>query len=105
MPIYYSTCMYGGSFRQEQRRPLDKQEPSRVLLVCIYDTIALEVGNQLVYEKFSRYGPIIKVLILSPRSSSSRKARSPNSSSSTPTNTVPRKYLYLHSGQNRTRWY
>lgn len=34
-----------------------------MLLVCIYDTIALEVTNQLVYEKFSRYGSIIKVLI------------------------------------------
>ena len=103
MPIYYSTCMYGGPFKQEQRRQLDKQEPSRVLLVCIYDTIALEVSNQLVYEKFSRYGPIIKVLIPSPRCSSSRRARSPNSLSSTPMNTVLKKYFSLHSGQNGTR--
>jgi hypothetical protein len=43
--------------------PIDKQEPSRVLLVCIYDTIALEVNNQLVYERFSKFGSIIKVLI------------------------------------------
>lgn len=42
---------------------VDKQEPSRVLLVCIYDTIALEVNNQLVYERFSRFGSIVKVLI------------------------------------------
>ena len=34
-----------------------------MLLVCIYDTIALEVSNQLVYERFSRFGSIIKVLI------------------------------------------
>jgi hypothetical protein len=34
-----------------------------VLLVCIYDTIALEVGNQLIYERFSKYGSIFKVLI------------------------------------------
>lgn len=43
--------------------PSDKQEPSRVLLVCIYDTIALEVNNQLVYERFSKFGSIVKVLI------------------------------------------
>lgn len=34
-----------------------------MLLVCIYDTIALEVSNQLVYERFSRFGSIVKVLI------------------------------------------
>lgn len=58
--------MFNPSYRNEHRRQPekgDKQEPSRVLLVCIYDTIALEVTNQLVYEKFSKYGPIVKVLI------------------------------------------
>lgn len=34
-----------------------------MLLVCIYDTIALEVNNQLVYERFSKFGSIVKVLI------------------------------------------
>lgn len=34
-----------------------------MLLVCIYDTIALEVSNQLVYERFSKFGSIVKVLI------------------------------------------
>jgi hypothetical protein len=46
---------------KRSQHPSDKQEPSRVLLVCIYDTIALEVNNHLVYEKFSKFGPIIKV--------------------------------------------
>jgi hypothetical protein len=55
--------MYNPMGRNEQRKMQDKQEPSQVLLVCIYDTIALEVTNQLVYERFSKYGPIIKVLI------------------------------------------
>lgn len=44
--------MFNPTNKYEQRRHLektDKQEPSRVLLVCIYDTIALEVTNQLVY--------------------------------------------------------
>lgn len=31
--------------------------------MCIYDTIALEVNNQLVYERFSKFGSIVKVLI------------------------------------------
>lgn len=32
---------YGYPGKNDSRRQLDKQEPSKVLLVCIYDTIAL----------------------------------------------------------------
>ena len=32
---------YGYSGKTDNRRPQDKQEPSKVLLVCVYDTIAL----------------------------------------------------------------
>lgn len=56
--------MYQSSPKPDPRRLLqDKQEPSRVLLVCVYDTIALEVSNQVIYERFSKFGSIIKVLI------------------------------------------
>lgn len=39
------------------------QEPSKVLLVCIYDTIALDITNEIVYEKFRHYGNIVRLLI------------------------------------------
>ena len=55
--------MNNPQIKLDPRRLQEKQEPSRVLLVCVYDTIALEVNNQLVYERFSKYGPIVKVLI------------------------------------------
>jgi len=52
------------SSRSNNRRENpEKQDPSRVLLICIYDTIALEITNQIIYEKFSKYGAIVKVLI------------------------------------------
>lgn len=56
--------MYQSSAKTDPRKLVqDKQEPSRVLLVCVYDTIALEVSNQVIYERFSKFGSIIKVLI------------------------------------------
>lgn len=54
---------YGYPGKNDPRRQQDKQEPSRVLLVCVYDTIALEVTNQLIYDAFSKFGSIVKVLI------------------------------------------
>lgn len=54
---------YGYPGKQDLRRQQDKQEPSKVLLVCVYDTIALEVTNQLIYDAYSKFGPIVKVLI------------------------------------------
>ncbi len=41
--------MLPNPIKNDPRKNADKSEPSRVLLVCIYDTIALEVNNQLVY--------------------------------------------------------
>jgi hypothetical protein len=54
---------YGYPGKNDPRRQQDKQEPSRVLLVCVYDTIALEVTNQLIYDAFSKFGSIVRVLI------------------------------------------
>jgi hypothetical protein len=42
---------------------LDRNKASRLLLICVYDTVALEVSNQLIYERFSRFGSFLKVLI------------------------------------------
>lgn len=39
------------------------ENASRVLLVCVYDTIVLEIGNETVLARFSAFGPIIKILI------------------------------------------
>lgn len=40
-----------------------KESPSRVLLVCVYDTIILEITNDAVFDRFSPFGNIIKILI------------------------------------------
>ena len=39
----------GPKSKPNASRQQDKQEPSKVLLVCIYDTVAFEVTNQLIY--------------------------------------------------------
>lgn len=41
----------------------DRQEPSKVLLVCVYDTLIIDITNEMIYEKFKRFGSIIKLLI------------------------------------------
>ncbi len=46
-----------------KRGSLTPQEPSKVLLVCIYDTIALDITNEIVYDKFKTYGNIVRLLI------------------------------------------
>jgi hypothetical protein len=50
-------------YKQDYRRYQDKQETSKVILVCVYDTIALEVTNPLIYDNFSKFGPIVRILI------------------------------------------
>lgn len=46
-----------------KRNSIPKDEPSKVLLVCIYDTVALDITNDIVYEKFKPFGAIVKLLI------------------------------------------
>lgn len=46
-----------------KRGSLPPQEPSKVLLICIYDTIALDITNDIVYEKFKGFGNIVRLLI------------------------------------------
>lgn len=40
-----------------------REQPSRVLLVCVYDTVILEITNETIYERFCRHGSVIKILI------------------------------------------
>ncbi len=40
-----------------------KETPSRVLLVCVYDTIVLNISNEIVYARFAPHGEILKILI------------------------------------------
>ena len=36
---------------------------SRVLLVCVYDTIVFELTNEIIHNKFQKFGTILKLLI------------------------------------------
>jgi hypothetical protein len=47
----------------KKRQGHDRETPSRVLLVCVYDTVVVEVSNEAVFARFSPFGPIIKILI------------------------------------------
>lgn len=40
-----------------------KETPSKVLLTCVYDTVIIDVTNEVVYSRFSPFGPILKILI------------------------------------------
>lgn len=39
------------------------EKPSRVLLVCVYDTIVFEISNDIIKGKFEKFGKITKLLI------------------------------------------
>lgn len=39
------------------------QKPSKVLLVCVYDTIVLEITNEIIRSKFEKFGNITKLLV------------------------------------------
>lgn len=39
------------------------ENPSRVLLTCVYDTIVLEITNEIVYSRFSPHGNVLRILI------------------------------------------
>lgn len=46
-----------------KKRPANRENPSRVLLVCVYDTVVLNITNETVYARFSPFGNILKILI------------------------------------------
>jgi hypothetical protein len=49
---------------QHKKRPsCDREAPSRVLLVCVYDTIVIDITNEVIFARFSTFGPIVKILI------------------------------------------
>lgn len=39
------------------------EKPSKVLLVCVYDTIVFEITNEIIQSKFEKFGTITKLLI------------------------------------------
>jgi hypothetical protein len=47
----------------KKRQVSNKQHPSKVLLVCVYDTVVLELNNEIIYARFAPFGYIIKILI------------------------------------------
>lgn len=51
------------SLHNKKRKNPPKHDPSKVLLVCVYDTIVLEINNDIIYDKFRPFGTIRKVLI------------------------------------------
>ena len=42
---------------------VDRVIPSKVLLVCVYDTLVLDINNDIIYDKFKGFGNIVKILI------------------------------------------
>ena len=56
--------MIKGSSSHSDSQTIDiNKQQSKVLLVCVCDTIAFQVSNQIIYEAFSKYGTILKILI------------------------------------------
>lgn len=47
----------------EKRYAAKAEKASKVLLVCVYDTIVFEITNEAVREKFEPFGAITKLLI------------------------------------------
>jgi hypothetical protein len=47
----------------KKRQGQERESPSKVLLVCVYDTVVVEVSNEAVFARFSPFGPIVKILI------------------------------------------
>jgi hypothetical protein len=46
-----------------RRHQSNRESPSRVLLVCVYDTMVLSITNEIVFARFAHYGDILKILI------------------------------------------
>jgi hypothetical protein len=49
--------------KDSKRREGSSNEPSRVLLVCIYDTVVLNITNEMLYETFVGHGTLDKLLV------------------------------------------
>lgn len=49
--------------KESKRKEGSAAEPSRVLLVCIYDTVVLNVTNEMLYETFAGHGTLDKLLV------------------------------------------
>ena len=49
--------------RQEVRYTAKSEKPSKVLLVCVYDTIVFQITNDIIRSKFEKFGAIKKLLI------------------------------------------
>ena len=47
----------------KKRQCGEREAPSKVLLICVYDTVVVEVTNEAVFARFSPFGPIVKILI------------------------------------------
>lgn len=56
-------CAYNYFERMKKRQGGERELPSKVLLVCVYDTVVVEVTNEAVFARFSPFGPIVKILI------------------------------------------
>jgi hypothetical protein len=41
----------------------EREEASKVLLVCVYDTLVIDIANSVIHDKFRRFGNIVKLLI------------------------------------------
>jgi hypothetical protein len=51
------------SLRGEKKYTQKVEKPSKVLLVCVYDTIVFEISNDIIKSKFEKFGTITKLLI------------------------------------------
>ena len=58
--IIYHMSSYG---KHELRYTAKNEKPSKVLLVCVYDTIVFQITNDIIRAKFEKFGAIKKLLI------------------------------------------
>lgn len=49
--------------RGEKKYAEKVERPSKVLLVCVYDTVVLDITNEIIRGKFDQFGKIAKMLI------------------------------------------
>ena len=49
--------------KHEVRYTAKNEKPSKVLLVCVYDTIVFQITNDIIRSKFEKFGTIKKLLI------------------------------------------
>lgn len=51
------------SSRGKSGPAVSNEAPTAVLLVCIYDSLLVDITPQLICSRFGKYGPISRVLI------------------------------------------